>query len=177
MQTASTDFIAGIKHAISLRVLSLFPPKLSSLNCESRGFIVSIGDVRPQLLLVDDHAGMLEKIKNILDPRFDLVGALSDSRLAISAVEQLSPDLIVLDICMPGLDGFCVARILRQNKSSVKILFLTVQDDEDYIAAALAVGAQGYVLKSRMHIDLVQAVDCVLAGKTFISPRRRRPPR
>ena len=132
------------------------------------------GDAQPRLLLVDDHEAILQKIKELLSSRFNLVGLVSDSSQAITMADQLCPDLIVLDISMPEPDGIRIARTLQRNGSKAKLLFLTVQNDPDYIDAAFAAGAGGYVLKSRMQADLIRAIDAVLEGGMFISARCER---
>ena len=107
----------------------------------------------------------------MLAPEFEVIATAGDGLLALEAVARLSPEVVVLDIAMPGLDGIHTARQLRRSGCKAKIVFLTVQDDEDYISAALATGANGYVLKSRMQSDLIPAIREALAGGVFISPR------
>lgn len=126
------------------------------------------GTPRSRLLLIDDHPGVLESIERLLGHRFDVVGVVADSRKAISVANDLSPDIIVLDICMPEPNGIRIAHALRQSGCNAKVIFLTVQEDQDYIDAAMRTGAQGYVLKRRMQPDLLDAIDLVLAGKRFI---------
>lgn len=126
---------------------------------------------RPRILLAEDHAGMLESVTDLLKKEFELVGAVSNGRLVLDNFEQLHPDLIVMDIAMPKLDGIRTARELRLRGCEAKIVFLTVQEDEDYISAALNAGASGYVLKSRMQSDLIIALKKILAGEVFVSRR------
>ena len=114
---------------------------------------------------------MLETVTDLLKKEFELVGAVPNGRLVLNIFEQLRPDLIVMDIAMPELDGIRTARELRLRGCEAKIVFLTVQEDEDYISAALNAGASGYVLKSRMQSDLIIALKKVLAGEVFVSRR------
>jgi len=130
---------------------------------------------RPRILLADDHAGMRASAAKLVGSEFEVVAAVADGFLALEAVARLCPELVVLDIAMPGLDGIHTARALRRNGNQVKIVFLTVQEDEDYVSAALDAGALGYVLKSRMQSDLIPAIRQALAGEVFISRRNHTP--
>lgn len=125
---------------------------------------------RPRILLADDHVGILEKATNLLQADFEVVGSVTDGKAAIDAVFELKPDLVVLDITMPELDGFGAARELRRRGSPTKVVFLTMQQDQDYVAEAMESGGVGYVLKSRMYSDLVYAIAQVLSGCKFVSP-------
>jgi DNA-binding NarL/FixJ family response regulator len=129
---------------------------------------------RSTVLLADDHDGMLESVKKVLGREFHVVGAVSDGLLVLEAATKFSPDVIVMDIAMPQLDGIRTAHKLQQLKHKAKIVFLTVNEDEDYVNAALAAGGSGYVLKSRLQLDLVKALKDTLAGKIFISRRREK---
>jgi DNA-binding NarL/FixJ family response regulator len=125
---------------------------------------------RPRILLADDHPGILEKATNLLQAEFEVVGRVTDGKAAIDAVFELQPDLVVLDITMPELDGFGAARELRRRGSPTKVVFLTMQQDQDYVAEAMESGGVGYVLKSRMYSDLVYAIAQALSGCKFVSP-------
>ena len=125
--------------------------------------------LRPRVLLADDHPGVLEHVSRILADDYEVVGAFSDGRAAVDAAFQLQPDLVVLDIMMPELDGFHAARELRQRGSSAKVIFLTIQQDEEYVSAAMESGGVAYVLKSRMYSDLIRAIRQALAGNVFVS--------
>jgi len=127
---------------------------------------------KPRVLLADDHSGMLETVLGLLGSEFEIVAAVCDGVQAVDAVGRLEPDLVVLDIGMPRLDGLRTAQKLMQMGSGAKIVFFTIHDDEDYISAALKVGASGYVLKSRMQTDLIEAIKQALQGGIFVSSRR-----
>jgi len=123
-----------------------------------------------RLVIADDHAQMLDAVQRLLTPHFEIVATVSDGDAALDAAITLKPDVVVLDITMPYLNGIEVARRLMATGSKVKIVFLTVMEDPELVRAALAAGGSAYVVKSRLTTDLRQAVDEVLAGHTFISP-------
>jgi|SRR5215469_939448 len=124
---------------------------------------------RPTVILADDHAGILENASRLLASNYDILATVSDGRKAVEAVLRLSPDVAVLDVAMPELDGFGAAREVKQNWSDTRIVFLTVHDDQDFIAAALASGVNGYVLKPFMQTDLILAIEDALEGRVFVS--------
>jgi DNA-binding NarL/FixJ family response regulator len=124
---------------------------------------------RPRILLADDHPGVLEHASRILASDYEVVGTVADGRSAVDAAFRLQPDLVVLDIMMPELDGFQAARELRRRGSTAKVVFLTIQQDEEYVTAAMESGGVAYVLKSKMYSDLIHAVSQALAGSIFVS--------
>jgi DNA-binding NarL/FixJ family response regulator len=127
----------------------------------------------PRVLLADDMPEMVESVTQLLRRDFDVVGYAENGEEAIEAMAHLNPDLLVLDISMPVLNGIQVASLLRESGSGVKLIFLTVHEDPDYIEAAFSVGASDYVFKSRVATDLIPAVEGVLRGHKFTSPRSR----
>src|SRR5690349_11449669 len=118
----------------------------------------------PRVLLADDMPEMVKSLTQLLRRDFDVVGYAENGEEAIEAMAHLNPDLLVLDISMPVLNGIQVASLLRESGSSVKLVFLTIHEDPDYIEAAFSVGASGYVFKSRVATDLIPAVEGVLRG-------------
>ena len=126
--------------------------------------------VRPRVLLADDHLMMREKVTWLLESEFDIIGAVADGQALLDEAAELDPDIVILDITMPGLSGIEVARRLRETGSRAKIVFLTVHDDFDFIREALWAGALGYVVKRRLASDLLAAMREVLEGRTFVSP-------
>jgi DNA-binding NarL/FixJ family response regulator len=126
------------------------------------------GDRRPTVVLADDHARVLEAASAFLAENFEVVAAVTDGRQAVDAARRLDPDAVVLDITMPGLDGYQTARELNRGGSRAKVLFLSMHDEDDYVVEAVRSGGQGYVLKTRMHSDLPSAVDHVLGGQLFM---------
>jgi DNA-binding NarL/FixJ family response regulator len=123
-----------------------------------------------RLLLADDHPALLGQIASLLADGFEIVGAVGNGLDLLDAAAQLNPDVVVLDITMPSLDGIEAARRLRQAGSRAKLVFLTVHDDPDYMVAAMEAGGASYVVKERLATDLVPALRAVLVGEPFISP-------
>ena len=123
---------------------------------------------KPRVLLADDHEQVLGMIANLLADDFDIVATVSDGQQALDQSARLDPDIIVLDVTMPNLDGFQALRELRRIGSRAKVVLLTMLHTEDYVTAALRSGAQGYVLKTRIHSDLTSALDHALGGRLFM---------
>ena len=124
---------------------------------------------RTRILLADDHPAALEVFARMLSADFDVVGTAEDGEAAVRSTLALLPDVVVLDIEMPKLDGFAVARRLAASGSTARVVFLTAYADPDYLDAALRVGASAYVLKARAAEDLLPAVQLALQGRQFIS--------
>jgi DNA-binding NarL/FixJ family response regulator len=124
---------------------------------------------KARVLLADDHQTMLARVRSILSKDFEVVGTVANGREAVAEVRRLDPDVLVIDISMPVLDGLQAASQLRHKSSRTKIVFLTVHDDQDYVDAAFAAGASGYVTKSHVTSDLVPAIREALVGSTYIS--------
>jgi two-component system nitrate/nitrite response regulator NarL len=127
---------------------------------------------RPRVLLVDDNAAMLSRAASVLEPACAIVGTANDGAGALAAAKNLHPDVIVLDISMPGISGLEVAHTLRQSGSEAAVVFLTVHDDEEFVLAAQMAGAIGYVIKARVATDLMRAVQEAREGRPFVSPMR-----
>jgi len=126
---------------------------------------------RPTVVLADDHVRVLARVRQILSPSYEVIAMVEDGWKAVQVVAKFHPDVAVLDILMPRLDGLEAAREIREMRCQTSIVFLTVQEDEDYITAALAAGAKGYVVKSRLQFDLVKAIEDALLGRIFVSSR------
>lgn len=131
--------------------------------------------VRARILLADDHKDIRAKVIEELDAEFEVVGAVADGNALLKAASQMKPDVCVVDICMPIIGGIEAAARLKSSGSSVKIIFLTVHEDPDFVRAALDAGALGYVVKSRVVTDLSPAIRAALAGRLFVSPCRTIP--
>ena len=125
---------------------------------------------RARLLLADDHQLMVDGLHKLLEPEYTVVESVSDGRAAVAAFERHKPDLLLLDIGMPLLNGIEAARQVRQLTPDARILFLTMQTDRIYVEEAMRVGACGYLLKQSAARELVEAIRTVLAGGTYISP-------
>ena len=126
--------------------------------------------MRARILLADDHPLTLQGIRAVLEPAHEIVGATTDGRILLEAALQHQPDLVVLDITMPSLNGIDAAVHIRKNFPNVKLLFVTMHVNPAYLEAALKVGATGYVLKSAAGEELLDAVQHVLEGHIYVSP-------
>ena len=125
---------------------------------------------RARILLADDHKEIRDRAVRLLEPEFEVVGAVADGDALVRASAQLNPDVCVIDISMPYLNGIEAAIKLRESRSDARIVFLTVNEDSDFVCAALKTGALGYVVKSRMANDLCAAVNGAISGQMFVSP-------
>ncbi len=122
-----------------------------------------------RVVLADDHREVTAKIRGILGDDFEIVEEVVNGVQAVSAVLALDPDILVTDISMPLLNGLQAARSIQKANSHVKIIFLTIHEDRDFIAAAFSAGATGYVTKRRLSTDLVCAIQEAMKGHTFVS--------
>ncbi len=122
-----------------------------------------------RVLLVDDSDAMLARATAVLSPNCVIVGAVNNGTAAMNAARALMPDVIVLDISMPGMSGLEVAANLREEGVTSAVVFLTVHDDEDFVLAARQAGGTGYVVKLRLASDLNVAVQEARAGRSFVS--------
>ncbi len=123
-----------------------------------------------RVLLADDHGDVLDTVARLLVPEFDVVGAVTDGNGLLSAAERLKPDVVIVDISMPILNGIEAVRRLKESGSQAQVVFLTVHESSDYVRAALATGALGYVVKPRLGVDLNVAIKEVHAGRSYLSP-------
>jgi DNA-binding NarL/FixJ family response regulator len=126
---------------------------------------------KPRVLLADDHCVVTAGLHGLLLPHFDVVGVVSDGQELLRAAATLDPDVIVLDISMPALNGIDATRQLRASKSRAKVVILTMHTDVTYAARALEAGASGFVLKHSAPSELVLAIQEALKGGTYITPR------
>jgi DNA-binding NarL/FixJ family response regulator len=132
--------------------------------------LISASTGRASVLLADDHEDFLAAVVRHLEPHFDIVRTVGNGRILLDAAARLAPDVIVLDISMPVLNGIEAARQLKAAGSSAKIVFLTVHADPDYVRAALGTGALGYVLKSELASDLLPCLSEALLDRSYVSP-------
>jgi DNA-binding NarL/FixJ family response regulator len=124
-----------------------------------------------RVLLVDDNLEFLDVAASLLESHgYEIAGKAEDGEKGLTAALDLRPDVVVLDVSMPSLNGFEVARRLRQHKHPAGIVLLTFHEDVDYWRAARALGVLGYVIKRRMATDLPIAVREALAGRPYASP-------
>lgn len=122
-----------------------------------------------RILIADDNIAIIEHVSAMLMPDYELVGSVVEGSSVCAEVERLRPDVVVLDISMGECNGIEIARRLRERGYVGEVLFLTVHDDPDFVHAAIGAGGRGYVIKSRMNLDLRAAVKAVLSRRTFIS--------
>ena len=124
---------------------------------------------RPRLLLADDHATTRKLLAGLLEPDFDVIAQVEDGHALVRTAEQLSPDVIVTDISMPGLDGIAAAAAILRTNPKARIVLVTVNSDVGLVKCGLAAGALGYVLKLAAGDDLIPAVFAALRGESHIS--------
>lgn len=125
---------------------------------------------RPRVLLADDHQVLLGALETLLSPEYEVVGQISDGRALVSIAATLRPDVIVLDIAMPLLNGLEAGRQIKQKLREVKLVYLTMNEQADLAAAAFRLGASGYVLKQSVASELLTALREVVAGRSYITP-------
>jgi DNA-binding NarL/FixJ family response regulator len=125
---------------------------------------------RPRVLLADDHQLVLDAFTKLLERDCEVVGTVTDGRALVPAAEQLEPDVVVLDIAMPVLNGLDAGRQLKQALPRIKLIFLTMNPDRDLATEAFQIGASGYLLKNSAGGELLQAIRTVLYGKVYITP-------
>jgi two-component system, NarL family, response regulator DegU len=124
------------------------------------------------VLLADDNAELAPMVQRVLKPEYTLVESVRDGNALLERVLVVEPDVVLLDISMPGMDGFVCARRLKQLPLSTKIIFLTVHDDRELCQEAKVIGVHGYVLKSRLIPDLNEAIHEALENRCFFSPSK-----
>jgi DNA-binding NarL/FixJ family response regulator len=125
---------------------------------------------RPRILLADDHRLLREAFAQLLEPGCDVVGTVADGRALLEAVPQLRPDIVVVDIAMPSLNGLDAARQLKREMPELKVIFLTVSEDCDLAAEAFRAGASAYLLKNSAAAELVKAIQEVFEGRSYVTP-------
>lgn len=125
-----------------------------------------------RIVIAEDHTILREGLRALLssEARFEVVGEAEDGRMAIQVVEKLQPDLVLMDLSMPRMNGLEAIREIKKRSPQAKMIALTVHKTEEYILTTLQAGADGYVLKDATHSELVMAIDQVLMGKRYLSP-------
>jgi len=122
-------------------------------------------------MLADDHTILLEAFRKLLEPLFEIVGMVSDGRALLDAAPNLKPDVIVVDVGMPLLNGLEAGLRLKEMMPSTKIIFLTMNDDPDLAMNAMRSGASGYLLKRSAAAELINAIHLSLKGKSYVTPQ------
>lgn len=125
-----------------------------------------------KILLVDNHQIVCDGLRGLLEkePEVQIVGEALDGRSAVRLVRDLSPDIVIMDIAMPDLNGIEATRQLRQEAPDTKVIALSMHSDKQYVLGMLEAGASGYVLKEEAFKELFRAVRCVRDGKVYLSP-------
>ncbi len=125
---------------------------------------------RPRVVLADDHVMLLDAFRRLLEPQCEIVGTARDGRALIELALRIQPEIIILDISMPHLNGMDACAQLRRKLPGVKFIFLTVNEDADVAAQAIGLGASAFLLKSSASAELTRAIECALSGRTYITP-------
>jgi len=128
--------------------------------------------VKTRVLICDDHTLFVEGIKAMLrnEPSLEIVGEARDGRQAVDLVKELKPDLLLMDVSMPDMNGFDATRRVHQYDASVKVLILTMHDEEELVARCLEAGAAGYIMKDAPASQLLYAIEMVRKGERYLSP-------
>lgn len=124
----------------------------------------------PTVILADDHTLVLEGFRRLLEAQCELVATVGNGQALLQAVAQHRPDIVILDIAMPVMNGIDAARALKSGYPSTKLVFVTMHADPAYIRAAFQAGASGYILKQSLGEELTQALQTVLRGQTYVTP-------
>jgi DNA-binding NarL/FixJ family response regulator len=125
---------------------------------------------RPRLLLADDHKLVLEGFRRILQPEFEIIGEVEDGRSLLEAAQRLHPEVVLLDISMPLLNGIDAARQLHKICPETKLIILTMHSDQRYVIEAFQAGASGFLLKRSRPRELVDAIWAVARGEQYVAP-------
>ncbi len=125
---------------------------------------------KPRLLLADDHTLVMDGLRKLLEPDFDVVGSVGNGRALLAEAARLQPDLVLLDISMPELNGIETTKQLRATEPSIKVVIVTQQTGNGYIQEAFRAGAMGYLLKQSAAVELRAALDEVLQGRYYVTP-------
>lgn len=125
---------------------------------------------RPRVVLADDHTMLVEAFEKLLAPSCEIVGKVSDGMALVNAVRELRPDVVVLDISMPLMNGLTAASRIREFDKDVKLVFLTMNEDPDLAAQAFHVGASAYLLKRSAASELLSAIQQVVLRRSYVTP-------
>lgn len=139
-------------------------------NAVNGGLRETMKNRRPTILLADDHAMVAAGLSKLLQEEFDLVGTVSDGRAAVSAAHEHHPDVVLLDISMPMMNGLEAARRIHMDSPACKLIFLTMHSDRTFVMEAFRAGASGYVLKGSAVSELSTAVHEVLNDRFYVTP-------
>jgi len=125
---------------------------------------------RPRIILADDHTLVLEALKNLIEPEFEVVGTFADGHALVERAPKLNPNVIVLDIGMPTMNGLSAGQRLKQMMPLVKLIYLTMNQDPDLAGEAFRLGASAFLLKNSASAELLQAIREVVRGGLYVTP-------
>jgi DNA-binding NarL/FixJ family response regulator len=125
----------------------------------------------PRIMLADDHTMLVEAFRKLLESQWEVVGTASDGRALLETAPRLKPDVIIVDIAMPLMNGLEAGLRLKELMPTTKLIFLTMNEDSDLAMEAMRCGASGYLLKSSAASELMQAIQMVLKGKSYVTPQ------
>ena len=125
----------------------------------------------PRVVLADDHTILVEAFRKLLEPHCEIVAAVADGRALLETATQLKPDVIVADISMPLMNGLEAGLRLKELLPTMKLIFLTMNEDHDLAVEALRCGASGYLLKTSAASELIRAIQLALKGKSYVTPQ------
>jgi len=128
---------------------------------------------RPKVLIADDHVVFAEALRLLLEKNYSVIGIVADGRALVREAARLQPEIAIVDVGMPLLNGLDAAQRIREQLPTVKIVFLTMQDNPNLAAAALELGGVGFVLKQSAGSELVKAIEQVRHGKNYVTPKLR----
>jgi DNA-binding NarL/FixJ family response regulator len=126
--------------------------------------------MKPRVMVANDHKMVIEALRKLLEPHFDVVGTATDGMSLLEGAQALRPDVVVVDLAMPLLNGLEAARKLKHILPQVKLIFLTMNEDPDFAVQAMREGASGYLLKTSASTELVHAIDAAMKGKSYVTP-------
>jgi DNA-binding NarL/FixJ family response regulator len=126
---------------------------------------------KPTVLLADDHTMIAEAFRHLLEPHYQIIATVSDGRALLETALQLKPDVVVVDVGMPLLNGLCAGQQLKQKMRKTKLVYVTMNEDPDVAAEALRTGASAYLLKSSAASELLRSIHEVLRGGTYVTPK------
>jgi len=125
----------------------------------------------PRIMLADDHTMLVEAFRKLLESQWEVVGTASDGRVLLETAPRLKPDVIIVDIAMPLMNGLEAGLRLKELMPTTKLIFLTMNEDSDLAMEAMRCGASGYLLKSSAASELMQAIQMALKGKSYVTPQ------
>ena len=129
--------------------------------------------VRVRILLADDHTLLCNLLRDLLEPEYEVVGSVSDGRELLKAADSLRPDVVLVDIGMPSLNGLDAGRRLKHTNPKIKLIYLTMSSNVEYAREALQAGASAFMLKDSTSSDLLQAIRNALKGMSYVAPEIR----